>query len=409
MTQSDEDLAIGAALDAVRRDPAAKHAWGHLFEQLLIAGRVEPAMALLGNRQENFGDALSFAYDQMGRLAITGRGPALTPLLDRIGADHLLLPVALFARAILAAAAEDAEQTGPLFQAAVAAVLRVKAIAERDREFVTRCYAHMVNQALQVEAPAYLAGLGDDDPGPLLRHDPRPIPMADFVVLAACDGGYFTRFAPLLAESVAAVEGERAILHINVVNPGDDAEAMIADLQARHPRLRVSRQDGQVVGRPSAYYACNRFLVAPALLDRYRRPLVIVDIDVTLRRDLAGLLPHLARCDVGLFEWANPIPSIRCFCMLSVAADTVEARRFLTVMGRYAKRKLAQGALWMTDQASLWSVSRALGIGLHGPRWGDLTQLTGASYESFVVSNEENVDKMALRRHNDRPDALSQS
>jgi hypothetical protein len=104
---------------------------------------------------------------------------------------------------------------------------------------------------------------------------------------------------------------------------------------------------------------------------------------------------------MALFEWPNPIPSLRCFCMLSIVADTAEARRFLAVLGRYALRKLAEGALWMTDQASLWTVSRSLGRTLHGPRWGNLTELTGTSYESFVLSNEGKIDKFALRRHND--------
>jgi len=128
---------------------------------------------------------------------------------------------------------------------------------------------------------------------------------------------------------------------------------------------------------------------------------VIVDVDISLNCELDVLLPHLAEHDMALFEWADPIPSLRCFCMLSIVADTAQARHFLTVMGRYATRKLAQGALWMTDQASLWTVSRSLGRTLHGPRWGNLTRLTGMSYESFVLSNEGKIDKFALRRQND--------
>jgi hypothetical protein len=385
----------------INRNPSQKTLWISLFENLLEEHRHRDAIDLISLRQKNFGDALSYSYDVLVRLAVNERADILEPFISALGQGHLIYPVTLFVRGVLAASREKPAEAAGLFKASVNAVSAIVAVAQHDSEFTGASFHHMLNQARQVEAPEFLLSLGDDDVVPAVAFDDRTLPSGKFVIAAACDGRYFVNFAPLLAASVAQTEGDRAILHINVVDVDPAAEACIKELEEAYPNLRVSQQAGQIVGRASAYYACNRFLLAPALLDRYQRPMVIVDIDVTLKQDLANLLPFMEDLDIALFEWANPIPSMRCFCMLAASSNTSTARQFLRVLGRYLLQKLGQGALWMTDQASLWSVSRSIGITLHGPRYGNLTALTGASYEDFVLSNEQQVNKHQLRKSND--------
>ena len=388
-------------LQAVQKNLTDKRLWTALLESLLEEHRYQEAISLITNRQQYFKDALNFSYDVLARLAVNGRAEILEPLIASLGTGNLLHPVTLFAQAVLEAGREKPAEAAGLFKALVMAVNAIVPVAQDDPEFTGICYQHMLNQARQVEAPDFLLTLGDHDPSPVVSFDDRPHPPGEFVIAAACDGRYFVNFAPLFAASVAEIEGSRAILHINVVDVDPAADACIKDLEATYSNLRVSRQAGQIVGRASAYYACNRFLMAPALLDRYQRPMIIVDIDITLKQDLANLLPFMSALDIALFEWTNPIPSMRCFCMLAAVSNTPTARQFLTVLGRYLQLKLKQGALWMTDQASLWSVSRSIGKTLIGPRYGNLTALTGVSYEAFVLSNEQQVNKRQLRKSND--------
>lgn len=104
------------------------------------------------------------------------------------------------------------------------------------------------------------------------------------VVLSACDAGYFKRFGLLMALSVDLFSHEKRIVHFHVVDADEACDALASRLRAlmRKTHIGYSRQpDFQELPREDqiTYFTCSRFMVADRVMQRYRLPLLIADID----------------------------------------------------------------------------------------------------------------------------------
>ena len=203
-----------------------------------------------------------------------------------------------------------------------------------------------------------------------LPRDAGPAPEGDYaegdtpLVFAAADAGYATRFAELLAGNLAA-RAPGIALHLHVVNPTPESEARLArvkDLTQGHLDFAVTREttdlarfDGPHGHLPAkTYYSCARFLALPGLLARYRRPILVCDIDLAPTRDPRPWLDDLAAADAGAnvkirYDFANHL-----LATMVYVGDTPAGREFAASVAGYCRHFLdARQAAWTLDQIAL--------------------------------------------------------
>lgn len=203
-----------------------------------------------------------------------------------------------------------------------------------------------------------------------LPRDAGPAPEGDYaagdtpLVFAAADAGYAARFAELLAGNLAA-RAPGIALHLHVVNPTPESEARLArvrDLTQGHLDFAITREttdlsrfDGPHGHLPAkTYYSCARFLVLPALLARYRRPILVCDIDLAPTRDPRPWLDDLAAADAGAnvkirYDFANHL-----LATMVYVGDTRAGRDFAALVAGYCRHFLdARQAAWTLDQIAL--------------------------------------------------------
>jgi hypothetical protein len=379
----------------IRANTQDLEAWSTLF-LLLAAAEDHPGIEkLVTTRQQVLGDGLGFFYYVMRDLLAMGRDSVALAVLGPIGATNILLPVAHYMRGLIASRHERSDEAVAAIREAarLAAHPAVQGFAARDRLFLDYAAQHIAAQAGFLLTAAEVTALAPPSLVPAVEwHGDKAIPGAA-VLVAACDPGYFTRFAPGLIASVAESGADKQGLHIHLVAPDAETLATIPALLARYPFLRVSTETG---ARDTPYYACSRFLVAPELFARYRRPLVAIDVDAEVKQPVGAALAALGPADLGWFEMREgvPVPSLKCSACLVALADTAGSRRFLELYGRYVALMLARGARWMVDQAGLWCLSRSR---IGGFAVVDLTAKFGPGFGGIVLPADAKDEKRALR------------
>ncbi|HSE73848.1 MAG TPA: hypothetical protein VLB05_04990 [Dongiaceae bacterium] len=123
------------------------------------------------------------------------------------------------------------------------------------------------------------------------------------VLLACCDEVYFQRFAHHLA--VSACETNAGLhTHIHIYEPSSRCIEDAAMLQRRlGDRLTISYEPpGRSPYKKASkfFFTSGRFAVAHRILDRNRVPVMVIDVDGIVRRDLKAEISSLAERDVGL-------------------------------------------------------------------------------------------------------------
>jgi hypothetical protein len=133
--------------------------------------------------------------------------------------------------------------------------------------------------------------------GDLPDADGRP------VLLACCDEVYFQRFAHHLAAS--ACETSAGLhTHVHIYEPSSRCLKDAATLRRRlGERLTISHEPpGRSPYKEACgfFFASGRFAVAHCILERNRAPVMVIDVDGIVRRDLKPEMSSLAGWDVGL-------------------------------------------------------------------------------------------------------------
>ena len=123
------------------------------------------------------------------------------------------------------------------------------------------------------------------------------------VLLACCDEVYFQRFAHQLA--ISACETNAGVhTHVHIYEPSSRCLEDAAILQRRlGDRLTISYEPpGRSPYKKASpfYFTSGRFAVAHRILDRNRAPVMAIDVDGIVRRDLEAEISSLAEWDVGL-------------------------------------------------------------------------------------------------------------
>jgi hypothetical protein len=140
---------------------------------------------------------------------------------------------------------------------------------------------------------------------PVLR---RLSTAPDGIACAFVDLPYLRSFGSHLLPSFAAAHRQSTIglhLHLYRSTPAE-IDALLAEHglgAASWLGVSFDLPDAPAyAGRTNlpAYYITARFILVERLLALYRRPLLTIDADVEVRRDLASVFASLAGCDIGL-------------------------------------------------------------------------------------------------------------
>jgi tetratricopeptide (TPR) repeat protein len=361
-------LREGEALVRKRAFAAARET---LAQAVALSPALAPAHSLLGRARHGLGDAQGAAESYRAALDLDARdadawrrlGNALLDLARaREAADAFRKASALNPRdsgavyGLGTALAETDDVAGA--QAAFAAWGRLPPPPGLDP------HLHFAAIAGQIRL--------DDGFFASLDARPGPEPDGSFaegdtpLVFAAADASYTARFVDLIAGNLAA-QAPGIALHLHVVNPTAESEAKVArlaELTQGHLDFAVTRENVDLTRYAApgldplyaakTYYSCARFLALPQLIERYRRPILVCDIDLAPTRDPRPWLDELAACDAGAnvkirYDFAN-----RLLATMVYFGDTDAGRRYAGLVAAYCRHFLeSRTATWTIDQVAL--------------------------------------------------------
>lgn len=307
------------------------------------------AMALLERRLDGPGDVGSLLLGAVEALvAGDGDRDAFTAFCAACPDDFGLRGILEYGQACLAVGDGDLAAVVRLLRDAARHAVQAQDLFVRDRGFLTGALPIFVQQAFLAEGADYApsACLPPPVPAPLAAPPPAGVP----VVVAACNGAYFDLFFAAFHASLGQWDPAPA-LHLHVVNPTAAGEAAMAALDGDGAVAFTREASDQ--GAP--YFAGARFLVLEALLDHYRRPLVVSDIDVEFRRPPGEVLAAAAAAgaDLAYFAAPSPSPSLTYHAQLTVFADSTPARRIARETSAYLRAKVLEKPVWTVDQVGL--------------------------------------------------------
>ncbi|MEQ9489187.1 MAG: hypothetical protein RIM72_09380 [Alphaproteobacteria bacterium] len=372
-----------AGFEALRRDGAPVNADAGLFLALAFAGSDAAAKEILTGRDRNHGDLGLLLWRATWIGASNNLAKALDLIdafLDRTNAPPFWRAPLYYGRGHIASLAGDREQAikyfieaGQAFQADAGLYLgnedaTLRSVAFQSMHMLTEADMHRL--AEEYTAPSVTLDWIDDaipDTGP----DRAPI------VVSAADPHYLNLYGAAFADSLFRHHpGCRLHLHL-ADGTTDDFTRLKQLLPAElHHRIGFSMAvtDRWPVHKPPVY-ASARFLAAPALLERLRQPVLLLDIDATLKRPLDALFATATGNDIAC--WVRPDGGPGGYTAagaVSFSPGRGEAVAKLTAA--YIDKRLSEEArhLWFVDQAALFRachhMSRNAGDSLH---WGDFS------------------------------------
>jgi Flp pilus assembly protein TadD len=181
------------------------------------------------------------------------------------------------------------------------------------------------------------------------------------LALIGCDPVYFKRYGQGLWDSLRRFEGERACLHVHLVHP--DAESLKL---ASQMGLGISVETPDLAGHSrnfvNTYFASARFLALPGLLEAYRRPLLVMDVDALVLRPLTPLWQALQEADMAIrrLEGVMVDPWNEPQANLVGINPTPLGLAFAEALSSFLAHFVAQGKLFgFFDQTALYSVLAA--------------------------------------------------
>jgi hypothetical protein len=210
-------------------------------------------------------------------------------------------------------------------------------------------------------------GIGEQDSKIILENIGAP--TGSVVIFVAADHTYLMRHGDTFFRSVQA-HGEGLSAHLHLVNPQVEDFTFIEHgiRSGCWPPLNLSTE-AYFGPDHRAYFASVRLIRAPLMLELYRRPLVISDIDIVYEESVLPVLPLLTSFDVGLFFKNNkyryrshPWQAIRAGILMY--APTPEGRSFsetVALLTHRAFERYKGNEIWFIDQNLLyhaWLLSR---------------------------------------------------
>jgi hypothetical protein len=192
-----------------------------------------------------------------------------------------------------------------------------------------------------------------------------------------------------------------AAIHFHVMEAEDASRALFRDLAASAPGLTLNfSTEPESPWKSGAYYASARFLIGPALVRRYGRPLVLLDADVEFEQALDPLVAATGGLDFACFRHEGAGPCSRYPAVLGVVQPGAGGVEFLERVRRFvlAKLEIEWPFNWMLDQAALGSVIRWARKTRSEPGVGVLNDLVGTHFQPWLKSVGGDEKAVLIRR-----------
>lgn len=188
-----------------------------------------------------------------------------------------------------------------------------------------------------------------------------------YVVGVCCDGIYLEKYGRAFLRSFLQNSAATGFLHFHVIDGDAEIGLMTTEFDEylRDGRLAFSRESTGArvpVASRAPYYASARFFRAGELLDLYGRPLLLLDVDLVVERDLLPAVAALSDADTGLcFKEYPDSPWMDVMAGVMLVNPTAAARHFVDTVAAYIGRCFATGrALWQIDQIALYCTLHTL-------------------------------------------------
>jgi hypothetical protein len=398
LAERQPDQAAGLYMRIIGQAPAMRGAWHGLGLALARAGQLELVPGLvdlwgrLGGRR--FDLLLDLFFVLLSHRELAAVAP-LARLLALEGAEAAIADYAQ-ASALILQDQEDAAQ-------AHLDAFKDKVARYRDQLPIAGDQPFNVayRQGTLVEDLAYVDALMAGPPA----SPPQPIPYAPIrqasspqVLLAACNDKYFHLFAPDYCAALERV-APGALVHLHVMEPNADTPALARHLMDHHGGLVLNITHEPPHPESSrAYFASNRFLVAPLLMDIYGRDLLASDIDIAFVADPRDLAPRLAGQDFACYAYEDGFgPASRYIAYLCHLSHGTGGRQVLDVVNRFihSKLHLRPPFNWMVDQAALYSGLRWLRHRRPEVVVGRMAPLLGRPASAIFVQQDKDEAKDA--------------
>lgn len=182
----------------------------------------------------------------------------------------------------------------------------------------------------------------------------------EFVFLLSCDSVYFERYAAALVNSMGRNAGVDCTMHFHVINPVARVFEIAQSLAARHAGVDVvltqESVDTAAQTTPKLLYACARFILLPALMEHYRKPVFVLDMDALAMRNLSGLLRTVAghSAAVPVVNQGRGEPTEILWAALVYFSTAPPARTLAVLVANYILEEISEGrGFWFLDQAAL--------------------------------------------------------
>ncbi len=228
------------------------------------------------------------------------------------------------------------------------------------------------------------------------------------LVSACADSGYARRFARDLVASLAPEDA----LHLHVVDPDAGTMALLDELAALAGpgRFGGSTSRDPHYGTPTAY-ACARYHAGPLLLERYQRPIVMVDVDLRLGARFGMLDVARPDYDFGCFRTTRREPASVYSAILMVFTPTEPGIAFLRALGLFCLYGLKLpyfSYTWLLDQAALYSLGHHFALtrpdfrfrvlNRHGGEALDFIELVTTDAEKYAMKWDAELQAREARR-----------
>ncbi len=406
--------AIDAVFRVIAADPRYEPAWVFAATAYCRQNCAADVPGMVDRYQKISGRGAVLIKEAMNALARDGQRDAVEALAGAFPDTHAGYVLGLYYRGCVLMKAGDDSGALNLFDHFRQRVDHYTSVIP----FLTSPFFNVIYRQGTLVAGA-TAFAPDADPGPPAEPNEAPVwvtpptaPQGRPVLLCAANALYFAQFAEGFARSVLALKMP-AVLHFHVINPDDSSRALMANLSSLEEQGDVTF-DFSTATLPAeagaTWFACSRFLVAPALLTAYRAPVWLFDIDLDLTPKLPLLIQSLSECesrsetgtahlDMAGFDTGRHEPASR-YCAATVFLnDSPGSRRFLALMDRFMRPRLRLpiNVNWMLDQAALYSVichcrraEPALSI-------GEFQALTGLTKDDVFVSLHPGALKNAMK------------
>lgn len=349
-------------------------------------------IALLEARHTTQEDAASIFIELIETTLKEGNQQAIQSFYAAMPEDFAFRGIVEYGLACIAGQALQLDALSRWMRQGMRHIAQAMPLLRRDKRFVQAVLPFFIQQAFLYEPADY--DPGDLIPEPQIEFLPPQPPMASTdgaMVFTAANGIFFDHFFPAFAKSLRHVD-KTAVLHAHVINPTLGSQEIMEEM--RHDKnIRFSRETAD---RERSYFACNRFLTLPTLLERYGRPIIVSDIDTLFTASPAPLL-KAANQDVcfGYFKKPGPAPSLLYHAQLLVFRPTIVCQVFLDTLTRFIRAKLAEHDVWLIDQTALLRAAATL----QENHPGSIIELSNSlgSVDKFQTHNLETQLKRKMR------------